>query len=292
MVLIFLALVSAVLATTNGCKGGTVIESGFSADFYEYPLLLDTLPDGTSPGMDGFKASYWKSDYRNLRKLGSATGIFDLNIQDPDAHLGPDGKGIEEPVFGVLVPSTNFAVELTGYFYPEESGTYTFFLVANDAVGLQLGRGQESNCCEDDFSDIVTEEFAFAPVFVSAETLRASFTLIAGNYYPIRVIFFNAWQDYELHFHLTTPDGETHSDVGQYVRRLLFTDVCDGSSRIGVTTTVTSTWTGTYTTTTLEGEYDDNTLIIEVPKPTVTTISTWTGPGTETSFLFFFFFFS
>ncbi|CCK70681.1 uncharacterized protein KNAG_0E04280, partial [Huiozyma naganishii CBS 8797] len=125
-------------------------------------------------------------------------------------HIGPQTYN------GYNTTVSNITLELTGYLRAPETGVYNFHVdPADEAVYLYVGPGDAFNCCEQDSKPTVGATAALGLVFPkSGET---QFYLVEGNYYPIKLVYFNANWIGQLLTSLTLPSGALSKDWGKYV---------------------------------------------------------------------------
>lgn len=166
-------------------------------------------------------------------------------------------SGVKDPNFSVetLWPTTGeiyghnktqtygFSLELTGYYLAPKTGEYTFNITADSEASLQLGRG--SNCCGTFRDGIVTSDITSTVITLWQPTLDVIYKtntytvrLVEGEYYPIRVVYFNGIGSFVFNLSVIKPDGSISSDFSDV--KQLDPSACRQIS--------TQTWTGSYVT--------------------------------------------
>lgn len=181
---------------------------------------------------------------------------FLMNVQQSANHTGTN------EVYGVTM-SQNFLVELTGYFLAPISGAYTFKLTIDDACILQLGSGVAFPCDEPtengSSSDAMFAHWDWPNQLLGKDS--RVYTLKAGSYYPIKMVYVNAIGPIVLD--VTATINGLDLPLEDYMYNV--------GTATGSVITVTSAWSGTKTaTSTITPEDPKGTTTIEVLTPTVT----------------------
>ncbi len=144
-----------------------------------YFLTADSVPDYTSSGI--------APDIRDL-SFGT-NGVFWAS--DPDA----------------INPSTNypFCVEWTGYFYCTKSGTWDFSLIVKerDNAFFWIGPYASSGYTQGNSNMSIYNDNTSGD-----KTIYCSFTMIKGQYYPIRIQYDEKGYDQGLTFNFRAPNTE------------------------------------------------------------------------------------
>ncbi|KAK1715214.1 GLEYA domain-containing protein [Colletotrichum lupini] len=151
-------------------------------------------------GADG--QANWKMTYFNINTV--------LSGQNPDNTGRTTTIGLAQQcitttrtVYGTTTSGQSqfMIVQHIGYFHPVTSGTYTFsFSNVDDGVYLWLGNNAKTG-----FTNANVNKNVDYYVTNSAGTY--TFTATAGQYYPIRLLFFNAQQCGSFTFSLTDQAG-------------------------------------------------------------------------------------
>ncbi|CAD6466768.1 CBK_G0000060.mRNA.1.CDS.1 [Saccharomyces cerevisiae] len=280
-------------------------------------------------------AAYMAYKYADKVKLGSVSGQTDISInynlpcvttsgtyqcpqEDAYGNCGCRGKGRcsnsqavsywSTDLFGFYTTPTNITLEMTGYFLPPQTGSYTFsFATVDDSAILSVGGSIAFECCAQEQPPITSTNFTIngiKPWHGSLpDNIAGTVYMYAGFYYPMKIVYSNAVSWGTLPISVTLPDGTTVSDdfegyVYTFDNNLSQSNctIPDPSNYTASTTiTTTEPWTGTSTSTSTElttvtgtnGLPTDETIIV-VRTPTtantiVTTTEPWTGTFTSTS---------
>nr|AIM19549.1 FLO1 weakly flocculating variant [Saccharomyces cerevisiae] len=321
-----LALTSVASGATEACLPAGQRKSGMNINFYQY-----SLKDSSTYS----NAAYMAYGYASKTKLGSVGGQTDISIdynipcvsssgtfpcpqEDSYGNWGCKGMGAcsnsqgiaywSTDLFGFYTTPTNVTLEMTGYFLPPQTGSYTFkFATVDDSAILSVGGATAFNCCAQQQPPITSTNFTIDGIKPWGGSLppniEGTVYMYAGYYYPMKVVYSNAVSWGTLPISVTLPDGTTVSDDFEgYVYS--FDDdlsqsnctVPDPSNyAVSTTTTTTEPWTGTFTSTSTEmttvtgtnGVPTDETVIV-IRTPTSeglisTTTEPWTGTFTSTS---------
>ncbi|CAI4911919.1 CRE_HP_G0010870.mRNA.1.CDS.1 [Saccharomyces cerevisiae] len=321
-----LGLANVVSATTAACLPANSRKNGMNVNFYQYSLMDSSTY---------FNAAYMAYQYADKVKLGSVSGQTDISInynlpcvttsgtyqcpqEDAYGNWGCRGKGRcsnsqavsywSTDLFGFYTTPTNITLEMTGYFLPPQTGSYTFsFATVDDSAILSVGGSIAFECCAQEQPPITSTNFTIngiKPWHGSLpDNIAGTVYMYAGFYYPMKIVYSNAVSWGTLPISVTLPDGTTVSDDFEgYVYTFdnnLSQPNCTipDPSNYTVSTTITTTepWTGTFTSTSTEmttvtgtnGQPTDETVIV-IRTPTSeglisTTTEPWTGTFTSTS---------
>ncbi|CAI4241486.1 BDN_1c_G0000790.mRNA.1.CDS.1 [Saccharomyces cerevisiae] len=321
-----LALINVASGATEACLPAGQRKSGMNINFYQY-----SLKDSSTYS----NAAYMAYQYADKVKLGSVSGQTDISInynlpcvttsgtyqcpqEDAYGNWGCRGKGRcsnsqavsywSTDLFGFYTTPTNITLEMTGYFLPPQTGSYTFsFATVDDSAILSVGGSIAFECCAQEQPPITSTNFTIngiKPWHGSLpDNIAGTVYMYAGFYYPMKIVYSNAVSWGTLPISVTLPDGTTVSDDFEgYVYTFdnnLSQPNCTipDPSNYTVSTTITTTepWTGTFTSTSTEmttitgtnGVPTDETIIV-VKTPTtastiITTTEAWTGTFTSTS---------
>ncbi|CAI4713409.1 CEI_1a_G0038830.mRNA.1.CDS.1 [Saccharomyces cerevisiae] len=132
------------------------------------------------------------------------------------AYWSPD-------LFGFYTTPTNVTVEMTGYFLPPKTGTYTFgFATVDDSAILSIGGNVAFECCKQEQPPITSTDFTIngiKPWNADAPTdIKGSTYMYAGYYYPIKIVYSNAVSWGTLPVSVVLPGGtEVNDDFEGYV---------------------------------------------------------------------------
>ncbi|GEQ69464.1 hypothetical protein JCM33374_g3136 [Metschnikowia sp. JCM 33374] len=254
IVLIFASLLTLALAELKGCDPSAVLNKGFDVTFYRYPLYgRDFKEDPT----------FYNGGYKKYGFLKTVTGIETINF----SRTSRGGVVVMGNIYGYDISQSNFTMTVGGYFLATQTGDYRFNMYADDGGYLQFGAGQ--SCCGNAVDDVIGDSFK-AEWPATANTI---FTLQAGVYYPMKMVFVNWNGPGGLNIRYTAPDGSIVTEMGSQVYQI----------RSFCTKTTTETWTGSDTRTITRSDSFYETHVVEVPTPTVTVTSFWGGSGTTST---------
>ncbi|GEQ69878.1 hypothetical protein JCM33374_g3554 [Metschnikowia sp. JCM 33374] len=105
----------------NACESLQIIGKGPTASFYKTPLndqSFKTDPDFNSTG------------YQKFGFLKTITGINDINFSSGS----PPGDVTEGDIYGYRITQSNFSMDITGYFFPPQTGKYRFTMEVADGA--------------------------------------------------------------------------------------------------------------------------------------------------------------
>ncbi|CAI4946724.1 ANL_HP_G0016150.mRNA.1.CDS.1 [Saccharomyces cerevisiae] len=291
-VLVFVALATTTLASTEACLPTNIREDGMNINFYEY-----TIGDKTTylePEYMGYK-------YSDTKKLGSVSGQTDLSIyysppcestptcvtyavlkRDEDGYdpcgplyetkkrdteyCDPNTAYWSSDLFGFYTTPTNVTVEMTGYFLPPQTGSCTFkFATVDDSAILSVGGATAFDCCAQQQPPITSTNFTINGIKPWGGSLppnvEGTVYMYAGFYYPMKIVYSNAVSWGTLPISVTLPDGTAISDDFEGYVYSFDDDLTQSDCTIpdpsnytitGLITTTTEPWTGTFTSTSTE----------------------------------------
>lgn len=179
---------------TCQCDAPLVVQRGWTIDYYNYPQYLDV--DNSTYYVNGFTdygpAYAHEYDYTpsiNYPQWNSDQGLHDL--------------------YGVSITTFNFSVVLSGYFQAPETGTYVVQMTADDGAAVQFGEG--SNCSQELSLSVLTcgivQEVRSGYENGGWGVKTAYLNFEKGNYYPVRIIWWQRAAWVEFLFDMTTPSG-------------------------------------------------------------------------------------
>ncbi|SSD62028.1 uncharacterized protein SCODWIG_03790 [Saccharomycodes ludwigii] len=267
---------------------------GFNVKFYYYYLSYnyDIEPQCVSiDGAENIPSNYNDGGYAAAGLLGETNGATSLNYNftppinnlclAQEASL-PAGFNYDQQI-----TLTNWTFVATAYFLPTISGNYNFTLgYVDDYAIFSIGGGTAYDCCMQDSTPATSQSYQIysqwnftGPTGIN----NIQVDLVAGIFYPIRILHYNIGNKGAITVGYTDPNGEYHDDWTNAIYTLPDSDeVCNATT---ITTTVP--WKGSYTTTitTVETIYTGSTtttdilLIVETPEvdAVTTTYTPWTG---------------
>ncbi|ONH71963.1 Flocculation protein FLO1, partial [Saccharomyces cerevisiae] len=316
-----LALINVASGATEACLPAGQRKSGMNINFYQY-----SLKDSSTYS----NAAYMAYGYASKTKLGSVGGQTDISIdynipcvsssgtfpcpqEDSYGNWGCKGMGAcsnsqgiaywSTDLFGFYTTPTNVTLEMTGYFLPPQTGSYTFkFATVDDSAILSVGGATAFDCCAQQQPPITSTNFTINGIKPWGGSLppnvEGTVYMYAGFYYPMKVVYSNAVSWGTLPISVTLPDGTAVSDDFEGYVYSFDDDLTQSDCTIpdpsnytiaGLITTTTEPWTGTFTSTSTEmttvtgtnGQPTDETVIV-IRTPTSeglisTTIEAWTG---------------
>ncbi|CAI4241229.1 AMM_1a_G0000960.mRNA.1.CDS.1 [Saccharomyces cerevisiae] len=322
-----LALINVASGATEACLPAGQRKSGMNINFYQY-----SLKDSSTYS----NAAYMAYGYASKTKLGSVGGQTDISInynipcvsssgtfpcpqEDSYGYWGCKGIGAcsnsqgiaywSTDLFGFYTTPTNVTLEMTGYFLPPQTGSYTFkFATVDDSAILSVGGATAFDCCAQQQPPITSTNFTINGIKPWGGSLppnvEGTVYMYAGFYYPMKVVYSNAVSWGTLPISVTLPDGTAVSDDFEGYVYSFDDDLTQSDCTIpdpsnytiaGLITTTTEPWTGTFTSTSTEmttvtgtnGQPTDETVIV-IRTPTsegliTTTTEPWTGTFTSTS---------
>ncbi|SMN22005.1 similar to Saccharomyces cerevisiae YHR211W FLO5 Lectin-like cell wall protein (flocculin) involved in flocculation [Maudiozyma saulgeensis] len=247
-----LLLSTVVVQTTNaaeGCKPQSSGTLGFDMSLYHYPF------DESSPSScysnyyqtDEFQHGGYESFGGGL--FGTATDIEDVTLNlRLNAHCREIMGTLPDNFhYADTMSVSNFTMLLTGYFLADDSGQYTFTVVADDLAYLSFGAGNAFECCDEEGTVSDPEAFDLIVTWKSDNDMSGSvsYNLEAGVFYPIRLLYANRDYHGTLELSYEDPNGGVHTDFTEHIYQ--FPDEPEGCpNNIHTSTTY---WTGSYTST-------------------------------------------
>ncbi|WEJ97778.1 hypothetical protein PSN45_005339 [Yamadazyma tenuis] len=300
--------VRAATDVVGGCSPTEVTEGLFaeyvSLTYEEYGTGNDEAATTALTAIDQATAEY------------SWGGVTEQNFAF--AGAGGSRSPLDKVLYGKTVNINYFGLRLSGYFYAASTGDYTFEIsVADDAGSLTIGAGAAMDCCGSGPVTGNLDEYTYWNSNTGTNVpISKTVSLVAGAYYPVKVVYYQAYHGSTLTMSVTYPDGVEHTDDIDWYSSTdnsttcaiptttipyfgsqtttLTSDNSNGSPEVYVevpesTTTITSPWTGSKTTTTTI--YPSNpsypvSVEVMVPESTTTTTKPWTGSGNFTTTIY------
>ncbi|CAI6538794.1 AEL_HP2_G0023660.mRNA.1.CDS.1 [Saccharomyces cerevisiae] len=191
VILAFLELLNVASGSTQACLPVGPRKNGMNINFYEYTKCdITTYLD---PEYMGYK-------YSDRKKLGSVSGKTYLSLYFTsypytfycDPNTAPLGS-----LFGFYTTPTNVTLEMTGYFKPPQTGSYTFnFATAADSAILSVGGATAFECCAQEQPPITSTNFTINGIKQwhgrLLDNIAGTVYMYTGFYYPMKVVYSNA----------------------------------------------------------------------------------------------------
>jgi hypothetical protein len=117
----------------NGCSPQDTGTPGFRAVFYPY-----TLNDATT----NRNLAYMETGFKSGALTATVNGITSPGFSGTSGVLVTYGT-----VYGQRITTSNFGLQLTGYFLATESGLWTMAAYADDTAMVRFGGGNAFQCC-------------------------------------------------------------------------------------------------------------------------------------------------
>ncbi|KAM3163159.1 Flocculation protein FLO5 [Lachancea thermotolerans] len=186
---------------------------GFRANIYSYKYL-----DRES----AYSFDYLQSGYQYSSKLLKQA----FGITDPSFRLVHEENGVADgQLYGEDITTTNFTLELVGYFQPSQSGVYT--ITANeidDGFSLMMGESAFKCCTSNSFTEQESSDGTVQLTkrddqsengepttdmhgFYHMGATSVQVELREGMFYPLRLVFANMERTTIMDLSLILPDG-------------------------------------------------------------------------------------
>lgn len=129
--------------TPNGCPLPTSTGSkGFNVDFWNWDYDDKSVNNDGQILVDGFTSAGAMVDTAGVVVKASGVEGPDVNfLLNPDYKPGTQFGNL----YGQSIVSSDFAMNMTGFFFPPATGEYAFRFSADDGIGFRLGNG--GTCC-------------------------------------------------------------------------------------------------------------------------------------------------
>ncbi|GMC35839.1 unnamed protein product [Saccharomyces cerevisiae] len=267
VILAFLELLNVASGSTQACLPVGPRKNGMNINFYEYTICDKTTY--LEPEYMGYK-------YSDTKKLGSVSGQTYLSIyfspnpvstiKKRDTDYCDSNTASWSYFLGFYTTPTNVTVEMTGYFLPPQTGSYTFkFATVDDSAILSVGGATAFDCCAQQQPPITSTDFTINGIKPWGGSLppnvEGTVYMYAGFYYPMKIVYSNADAWGMLPISVELPDGTTVSDDFEGYVYSFDDDLTQSDCTIpdpskytitGLITTTTEPWTGTFTSTSTE----------------------------------------
>lgn len=262
------------------CRPSSTVSSGFNVTAYGYPL----------GSYAGWEADFLLTGYKQFGEWWNVEGVTSPNFDE----VIPNTFVIYGDLYDQNITISNFTLELTGYFIPEETGDYIFEITdADDGAALSINT--EGPCCEDadldpSVWDIITLRELTDP-YGTAASESVTATLEEGLAYAIKVVVFNWDGPLALQMQYTSPSKVVYKTF-ESVFQVKFNTSDQNCLVSSYTTTTTTEFTdteystpGTYTPTDCSDKETCTVIVVEPHTTTTTTEFTnskYSTPGTYT----------
>ncbi|KAF5209067.1 hypothetical protein E0198_004342 [Clavispora lusitaniae] len=249
---LLLQVFSLVTLVSAGCKPSKILSTGFKVVGYSYP-------HGST---EGWNKDFLQTGYKARGKFFSTDEVTDVAF-----YYGTAGGIVTQgELYGETITITNFTIELTGYFVPDETGEYTWS-IDNADDGAALSLVTVGGCCND--VGQVTSEFAISTLrgYAGAGTASSKSTTVTlekGLAYAIKIVNFNWNGPASLGVSYVTPSGKTVTNFDHIHQVTFQTDNCEVPPVLTTTTTY-----GTNSTFTPSDCADVETCTVTVVPPEV-----------------------
>lgn len=192
--IVHFGIVSVSAAGTCQCDPPMVVQRGWTIDYYNYPQYLDV--DNNTYYVNGFTdyGPAYAHEYEYTPSINYPQWNSDQGLHD---------------LYGVSITTFNFSVVLSGYFQAPETGTYEVQMTADDGAAVQFSEG--SNCSQELSLSVLTCGIAqevrsgYENGGWGVKTTYLNFE--KGQYYPVRIIWWQRAAWVEFLFDMTTPSG-------------------------------------------------------------------------------------
>ncbi|CAI4600025.1 ADI_G0029150.mRNA.1.CDS.1 [Saccharomyces cerevisiae] len=320
VILAFLELLNVASGSMEACLPDGEKKNGMNINFYQYTLMDSSTYSN---------AAYMAYEYANEAKLGSVGGQTTISINydipcvsDFGTFSCPQEDSSDEwgfmcnnefcsnsqasaywssDLFGFYTTPTNVTVEMTAYFLPPQTGSYTFrFATVDDSAILSVGGNVAFECCAQEQPPITSTDFTINGIKPwqgsLPDNIGGTVYMYAGYYYPLKVVYSNAVSWGTLPISVELPDGTTVSDDFEGYVYSFDDDLSQSNCTIpdpskhttSIVTTTTELWTGTFTSTSTEmttvtgtnGQPTDETVIV-AKAPTTATSSSLSSSSSE-----------
>jgi len=191
---------------------------------YTNPFQVDSGNKATT-NYTSFSPEYFKSQTPYAVDTTTTLGFVNAACGSTDS-TGNCRYDANTTLYATNTKTLQIAVNHHGYFFAPQSGSYTFKTPASDDITiLWFGATAYSGWTRAN-ADIVQTY-----VRTQDNSITITKTLVAGTYYPFRIVYGNGIQVARFSFSVTAPDGSTvvNSDISQ-ANQYLVQYPCDGSS--------------------------------------------------------------
>jgi len=204
------AIVTSTLVQPSGTRTGTVAiiyptpqtcnNQGLQYAVYVNPFQIDS-GTGATTNYTSFSPEYFKTQRPYAIDTTTVLGFVNDIPGDNDANGNPT-YDTNITLYKTNTKTIQIAVNHRGYFYAQQSGTYTFRTPASDDITIFWFGDLAYSGWTRGNADIVQP---YTRPQLNAVTVTR--TLIQGQYYPFRIVFGNGVQVARFYFEVFAPDG-------------------------------------------------------------------------------------
>ncbi|GMM45538.1 Tda8 protein [Pichia kluyveri] len=114
--------------------------------------------------------------------------------------------------------SNGFTVVLTGYLLAPQLGLYPLSLTGiNGGAVIWIGNGEAFDCCANNYIPETSDSTYILSHRLLIDPIASVASLVAGRYYPFRMVYSNTYENSNLDFVLGLPDLTPVRDFSNYV---------------------------------------------------------------------------
>ena len=114
--------------------------------------------------------------------------------------------------------SNGFTVVLTGYLLAPQLGLYPLSLTGiNGGAVIWIGDGEAFDCCANNYIPETSDSTYILSHRLLIDPIASVASLVAGRYYPFRMVYSNTYENSNLDFVLGLPDLTPVRDFSNYV---------------------------------------------------------------------------
>ncbi|CAI4241506.1 AMM_1a_G0001000.mRNA.1.CDS.1 [Saccharomyces cerevisiae] len=198
------------------------------------------------------------------------TGDAEVMVNVQNSQARPNGVLI---YLVSVLSQKNATLEMTGYFLPPQTSSYTFrFAAVDDSAILSAGGDVAFGCCAQEPPPITSTNFTINGIKPwqrrLPDNIAGTVYMYAGFYCPMKIVYSNDVSWHTLPVSVVLPDGTTVSDDFAGQPNCTIPDPSKHTTSTIATTTSTSTEMTTVTGT--NGQPTDETVIVAKTPTTAT----------------------
>ena len=119
--------------------------------------------------------------------------------------FGGWGTGVWNNQFGILLSTSNFVIQFSGYFYAGTTGNYVFSMASDDASYFWIGSAA--------LTPATTNTYSNQNLATNVNSLSVTVYLSSGVYYSVLLIYAQGGLPFYLNFAFTPPGGSQTTDL-------------------------------------------------------------------------------